>query len=68
MTHGFILWDTELTDAAEHFIKVNKLKLAQVELFSLFHFMCVAANTSELFCVAHLANIERFLYHYNVSS
>ena len=45
------------------FIKVNELKLIQVELFSFFPFMCVAANASELFCMAHLENIERFLYH-----
>ena len=43
-----------------YFIKVDELKLTQVELFKFFHFMCVAANESELFCVAHLANIERF--------
>ena len=49
------------------FIKVNELKLAQVELFLFFHFMCVAANASEVFCMAHLANNERFLYHSNLS-
>ena len=49
------------------FMKVNELKLTQVELFSFFHFMCVAANASELFCMAHLANYERFLYHSNLS-
>ena len=38
----------------------------QVELFLFFHFMCVAAIASELFCMAYLANIERFLYHSNV--
>ena len=43
-----------------HFIKVNELKLSQVELFSIFHFMCVAANASELFCMAHLAKKESF--------
>ena len=26
-----------------------------------FHFMCVAVNASELFSMAHLANIEHFL-------
>ena len=31
------------------FIKVNKLKLTQVELFYFFHFICAAANASELF-------------------
>ena len=46
-----------------HFIKVNELKLIQVELLWFFHFMCVAANAPELFCMTHLANIERFLYH-----
>ena len=33
------------------FFKVIELKITQVELFSLFHFMNVAANVSELFCV-----------------
>ena len=28
--------------------------------------MCVAANASKLFCMTHLANIERFLYHSNL--
>ena len=42
------------------FRKANKLKLTQVELFSHFYFMCVAANASEVFYVVHLANIERF--------
>ena len=28
------------------FIKVNELKLTEVELFSFFHVICVAANTS----------------------
>ena len=49
------------------FIKVNELKLTQVELFLFFHFICVAANASELFCMAHSANIELFLYHSNFS-
>ena len=50
-----------------HFIKVNGLKLAQIELFLFLHCMCATANTSELFCMAHLANNERFLYHSNLS-
>ena len=45
----------------ERFIKRNELKLTQVELFSFFHFMCAAANSSELFCMDHLANNEHFL-------
>ena len=36
------------------FIKVNELKLTQVELFYFFHFIHVADNASELFCMAHL--------------
>ena len=40
------------------FIKVNELKLTQVELFWCFHFMCVTANASTLFCMVHLANTE----------
>ena len=43
------------------FIKVNELKSTQVELFKVFNFTCVAANASKLFCMAHLATIERFL-------
>ena len=31
------------------FIKVNELKLTQVELLQFFHFMCVTANEFELF-------------------
>ena len=31
-----------------------------------FHFMWVAANALELFCMAHLANSEHFLYHSNL--
>ena len=50
-----------------NFIKVNELKLIQVELFSFFHFMCVVANAYELVCMTHLANIDRFLYHSNLS-
>ena len=48
------------------FTKVNKFKLTQVELFSFFHFMCAAANASELFYLAYLANIENFLYNSNL--
>ena len=46
------------------FIKVNQLKITQVEFF---HFMCAGAHASELFYVALLANIQRFLYHSNLS-
>ena len=46
---------------------VNDLKLTQVELFSFFHFMYVAANASELFCLDFLANIECFSCNSNLS-
>ena len=42
------------------FIKVNELKLTQVELFSFFHLKCAAANVPEMFCLAYLANNELF--------
>ena len=42
------------------FIKENELKLTQVELFLLYHFMSVTANASKLFSMAYLANIEHF--------
>ena len=48
-----------------HFMKVNELKLTRVIL--VLHFMCIAANASELLCMAHSVNIERFLYHFNLS-
>ena len=35
--------------------------------FIFFLFMCVAANASELFCMARLANIKSFLYYSNLS-
>ena len=46
---------------------MDELKLTQVQLFSLLHFKSVAANASELFCMARLADIERFLYYSNLS-
>ena len=49
-----------------HFIKVNELKLYEVKFFFRFHFMCVASNSSESFCMPRKANIKRFLYHYNL--
>ena len=41
----------------KRFIEVNELKLSEVELFYFFHFKCVAANASGLFCMAYLENI-----------
>ena len=45
-------------------MKVNVVKLFEVELFYFSHFMCVAAAASELFSVDYLANNGRFLYHF----
>ena len=51
----------------ECFIQVNELKLTQLELFLFFHFMCATVNASKLYCMAELANNERFLYRSNLS-
>ena len=45
---------------------MNELKLNEVELLWFFHFMCVADNASKLFGMAHLKNIEQFLFHPNL--
>ena len=45
-------------------MKLNELKVTQVELFQFFHFMCITANASKFFCMTHLASIERFFYHF----
>ena len=50
-----------------HFIIVDELKLTEVELFSFLDSVYVVANASEFFYMTHLANIERFLYHSNLS-
>ena len=42
------------------FIKANEIILIQIELLSLFHFMC-AAYAFELCCIANLAKNKRFL-------
>ena len=49
------------------FIKVNELQLIQVDLLYFFHFTYVAANASELFCMAQLAIFKRVLHHSNLS-
>ena len=38
-------------------VKINSISVILV----FFHFMRVAVNASELFCIAQLENIERFL-------
>ena len=48
------------------FIKVNQLNLTHVELFSFFHFRCVDADATKLFCMTYLPNIKRFLCHSNL--
>ena len=45
----------------------QEMKVTQDELLSFFHYMRVAANASESFCMAYLANNERFLYHSSLS-
>ena len=51
--HNYTLKNVRLKKKTQlekaHFIKVNNLKLTQVEISSFFHFMCVAANASKLF-------------------
>ena len=49
------------------FIKVDELKLIQVEFFSFFHFSGIAANGIDLFYMVCLENIERCLGHCNLS-
>ena len=49
------------------FYQSEWVKIKSIELFSFFHFMCVAANWPELFCVSHLADIECFLSHSKLS-
>ena len=39
----------------------------KLSYFHFFRFMRAAASESELFCLAHLANNECFLYHLNLS-
>ena len=51
----------------ESAFQVYELKLTQVESLQFFHFICVGANAYELFLMTHFANIERFLYHSNLS-
>ena len=42
------------------FIRVNVLKLTQVELFTFFRFKGVVANVSKLFYNAHLQIMKNF--------
>ena len=48
------------------FYQIEWVKFTEVELLSFFHFLCVAANASELFCMVHLVNIN-ILHHSNIS-
>ena len=50
-----------------HFIKVDKLKLTQGEIFTFLYFKSVPDNVSGLFRTAHLSNKEHFLYQSNLS-
>ena len=50
-----------LLKSKERFIKMNDLKLIQVEIISFFfYFKCVISNFSELFCMAHLSIMDAF--------
>ena len=68
---GYISFYTGLKNQTQpektRFIKVNELKLTQVELFYFFQFIRIDTNASEFFDMAHLANIESFLYHPHLS-
>ena len=48
-----------------HCFKVNDLKLTHVEFFQFFTFI-VVANVSEFFGMAHVANIEQILCHFDL--
>ena len=43
------------------FVQVDELKLTQVELFLFFTLCVLLLMHPYFFCMAHLANIERFL-------
>ena len=49
------------------FYESELVKISLSWVILVFHFMCVAADASELFSMAHLANIERFLCNSNLS-
>ena len=51
----------------DSFYQSECVKINSIELFKFFPFMCVAANASKFFCMAHLANIERILYYSSLS-
>ena len=53
-------WDDAFYE--NDWIKINSSWVTLV-----FHFICIVANASELFCMAHLANTESFLYYSNLS-
>ena len=54
--------------SATHIKLKNKMKIIQLEKVRFVKLNeSVAANASKLFCMAHLANIESFLYHSNLS-
>ena len=61
MNKLFSIFYEALTQSS--FLALNELKLTQIAIFLFFHIMLVFSNASELFCMAYLVNIERFLYH-----
>ena len=44
------------------FYQSDWVKIDSCSVILVFHFMCVAANASELFCMAHLSNINNAFY------
>ena len=58
---SLLKWKIEMPQLEKvRFIKANDLKLTQVGSFSFFHFWCVAANVSELFCWPFQQKINLF--------
>ena len=45
------------------FIKVDELKVIQIELFEFLHVMRVAFNPSDFFCMDHFSSSESYLHH-----
>ena len=64
MNKLFSIFYEALTQSS--FLALNELKLTQIAIFLFFHIMLVFSNASELFCMAHLANIKSFLYNCNL--
>ena len=67
------IWNIRLNNKIENnstldraFCESEWVRINWVSVILVIHSLCAAANASELFCMAHLANIEWFLYHSNL--